>query len=362
VNIREREPDSTRGDVRAATDGSTYVHGDVAGEGPHSAQEARSGVGRDRGAKEIPMVPRERPRTYYDRPVVKEPVWKPEIPWYFFAGGLGGASSGLAYLAGLTGNRRLARRSWMLAFAGVSASPVLLILDLGKPERFLNMMRVFKITSPMSVGSWLLLANGAAVTPAASASLFGFPGRLGRIAQPIAALLGLPLSTYTAVLIANSAIPAWSEARAELPLLFASGAAASAGGGAAAITPPRYAGPARRLALAGAAGELVNSELIKRRLGGLASAYEEGTAGRLDKVSTALNLAGGALLAGAGRRRGAAVAGGALLLAGAACKRWAVFKAGFASADDPHQTVGPQRARLQQRRDGAKTEGDSATH
>jgi hypothetical protein len=299
------------------------------------------------------MVPKERPRTYYDRPVVKEPVWKPEIPWYLFAGGLGGASSGLAYLAGLTGNRELARRSWMLAFTGISASPLLLTLDLGKPERFLNMLRVFKVTSPMSVGSWLLVANGAAVAPATSASLVGFPGRLGRFAQPIAALLGLPLTTYTAVLIANSAIPAWSEARAELPLLFASGAAASAGAGAAAITPPRYAGPARRLALAGAAGELVNSELIKRRLGGLASAYREGTAGKLDKASTVLTVAGGALMAGAGRRRGPAVAAGALLLAGAACKRWAVFKAGFASAQDPHQTVGPQRARLEERKAAA---------
>jgi len=341
------KPDSTRGDVRASTDGSTYVHGD-SGEGPHSAQEARSGAGRDRGAKEIPMVPKDSPRTYYDRPVVKEPVWKPEIPWYFFTGGLGGASSALAYVATRTGNRRLARRSWALAFLGISASPALLISDLGRPERFFNMLRVFKVTSPMSMGSWLLLANGAAVAPAASASILGFPKGIGRIAQPIAAALGLPLVTYTAVLISNSAIPAWSEARTELPLIFASGGAASAGGAAAMITDPRYAGPARRLALVGAVGEIVNTQLLKRRIGDLASAYEEGEAGKLDRISTTLTVAGGALLAGAGRRRAGAVAGGALLLAGAVCKRWSVFKAGFASAADPQQTVGPQRARLEQ--------------
>ena len=217
MSAAKREPDSTRGDVRAATDGNTYVHGGSEGEGPHTAQEARSGVGRDRGAKEIPMVPKDRPRTYYDRPVVKPPVWKPEIPWYFFTGGLGGAASGLAYVAGVTGNRKLARRAWMVAFGGISVSPLLLITDLGRPERFLNMLRVFKVTSPMSVGSWLLLANGAAVTPAAGASVLGFPKGIGRLAQPVAALLGMPLVTYTAVLISNSAIPAWSEARVELP-------------------------------------------------------------------------------------------------------------------------------------------------
>ena len=349
MSAAKREPDSTRGDVRAATDGNTYVHGGSEGEGPHTAQEARSGVGRDRGAKEIPMVPKDRPRTYYDRPVVKPPVWKPEIPWYFFTGGLGGAASGLAYVAGVTGNRKLARRAWMVAFGGISVSPLLLITDLGRPERFLNMLRVFKVTSPMSVGSWLLLANGAAVTPAAGASVLGFPKGIGRLAQPVAALLGMPLVTYTAVLISNSAIPAWSEARVELPLIFASGGAASAGAAAAIATPVRYAGPARRLALAGAAGEFVNSQVMKRRLGGLAKAYEEGEAGKLDRTSTALTVAGGALLAGAGRRRAGAIAGGALLLAGAVCKRWAIFKAGFASAEDPQQTVGPQRARLKGR-------------
>jgi Polysulfide reductase len=349
VSPADHEPDEVRGDVRAATDGDTYVEGDSRGEGPRTAQEARTGVGRDRGTKEIPMVPKDRPRTYYDRPVVKPPVWRPEIPWYFFTGGLGGASSVLAYAATLTGNHRLARRSWFFAFLGISVSPLLLISDLGRPERFFNMLRVFKITSPMSVGSWLLVANSAAVTPAAAGQILGFPKGLGRRAEPAAALLGPPLVTYTAVLIANTANPAWSEARVELPLLFASGGAASAGAAAAIATPARYAGPARRLALAGAAGEIVNSQLMKWRLGGLARAYEEGEAGKLDKISTALTVAGGALLAGTGRRRMGAVAGGTLLIAGAVCKRWAVYKAGIASAEDPQQTVGPQRRRMEQR-------------
>jgi hypothetical protein len=362
VSPADREPESTRGDVRAATDGDTYVHGASRGEGPHSAQEARTGVGRDRGTKEMPMVPKDRPRTYYDRPVVKSPVWKPEIPWYFFAGGLGGTSSALAYAASVTGNRRLARRAWALAFAGISISPLLLISDLGRPERFLNMLRVFKVTSPMSVGSWLLVANGAAVAPAAGASLLGFPKRIGRRAEPVAALLGVPLSTYTALLIANSAIPVWSEARRELPFLFGSGAAASAGAAATVITPPRDAGPARRLAIAGAACELAVTRLMDRRLGDLAQPYKEGAAGKLERISTGLTVAGGALLAGAGRRRAAAIAGGSLLLAGAVCKRWSIFKAGFASAEDPQQTVGPQRERVEARKREAAVDGPTVSY
>jgi hypothetical protein len=344
------KPRSTRGDVRAATDGDTYVHGASAGEGPRSTQAARSGVGRDRGAKEIPMVPKDRPRTYYDRPVVKPPVWKPHIPWYFFTGGLGGASSALAFAASLAGNRRLARRAWGLAFFGISVSPLLLISDLGRPERFFNMLRVFKLTSPMSIGSWLLVGNVAAVTPAAAASLLGFPRRTGRVAEPLAALLGLPLCTYTAVLISNSAIPAWSEGRQELPLVFASGAAASAGAAAAMVTPVPYAGPARRLAIGGAVGELATARLMERRLGPLVESYKQGEAGKLDKLARALTVAGAAVMATASRRRSAAIAGGAMLVGGAICNRWSTFKAGFASAEDPHQTVAPQRKRLEERK------------
>jgi hypothetical protein len=183
--------------------------------------------------------------------------------------------------------------------------------------------------------------------------VIGFPKALGRRSEPAAAVLGPLLATYTAVLLTDTSIPVWSEARRELPFLFASGAAASAGAAATAITPPRDAGPARRLAIAGAAGELIATQLMERRLGELAGPYKEGTAGKLERASTGLTVAGGALLASAGKRRLAAIAGGGLLLAGAACKRWAIFKAGLASAEDPRQTVGPQRERLEQRKGAA---------
>jgi DMSO reductase anchor subunit len=289
------------------------------------------------------MVPDARPRSYYGQPVIKRPVWTWEVPSYFFTGGLAGASSGLAYLSERRGNRVLARRAWAIALAGMAAGPPLLISDLGRPSRFLNMLRVFKVTSPMSVGSWLLSAEGALTTAAAF-------GVRPRVAKPGAALLGLPLATYTGALVANTAVPAWHEARTELPFLFAAGAAASAGAAAAVVTPPRDAAPALRLAVLGAAAEVVTSRLMERRLGELGSPYREGAAGTFNRLADALTVGGGLVLAGRGRRRSGAVAGGVLVLAGAAAKRWAVFKAGLQSAADPAQTVAPQRRRIREGR------------
>lgn len=176
---------------------------------------------------------------YYGRPVLKEPVWTAMVPAYFFAGGLAGMSAALAFGARLAGNRQLARRALLVSLAGISASPPLLVADLGRPERFLNMLRVVKPTSPMSVGTWVLSAFGTALGGAVVAELLGGPLRaIGRIAEPAAALLGLPLSTYTAVLVSDTGVPAWHEARHELPFLFAGRSAASAGAAAAIITPP----------------------------------------------------------------------------------------------------------------------------
>jgi hypothetical protein len=339
-----------RGDVAGAVPAErTYVHGDApSSRGPGSAQETRTGVGsRGRGGGERSMVPRDKPRSYYDRPVVKAPVWTWEIPLYFFAGGTGGASAALAFAAERAGNRQLARSAWMVAFAGISASPALLVSDLGRPQRFLNMLRVFKLTSPMSVGSWLLLANGAAIAPAAAYGVLGRFRAIGRPAQAASAALGLPLVTYTAVLVANSALPVWSEARWELPMSFAGSAAASAGAAATALTPPRHAAPARRLAIGGAVAETLATQLMERRRGDTGSVFGEGTAGRLAKAATGLTITGAAVLGGSARRwRAGAMAGAAMLIAGSVCERWAVFRAGFVSAADPAATVGPQRQRL----------------
>ncbi|MEA2273919.1 MAG: hypothetical protein QOI98_2627 [Solirubrobacteraceae bacterium] len=292
------------------------------------------------------MVEPDRPRSYHGHPVIKEPVWKPEVPFYFFAGGMAGASAPLALLAEASGHDELARRAWAVALGGVAVSPALLISDLGVPKRFLNMLRVFKVTSPMSVGSWLLSAIAPAIGVATLHAWTGRPRAFGPAAKLGAAVLGPPLSTYTAALIANTAVPAWHEARGTLPFVFAAGSAASAGAVAAAVTPPRHAAPARRLAIGGAAAEIVAAQVMERRLGELGRPYREGSAGRFKRIALALMAAGAALLAYPGRRRAPAVAGGGLVAAGALCERWSVFRAGFQSAAQPEWTVGPQRERV----------------
>jgi DMSO reductase anchor subunit len=305
----------------------------------------------------VRQAPEEEVRSYYGRPVLKEPTWTWEIPLYFFFGGLAGASADLALISRIAGNDELVRRAVLVALGGAMVSPVLLISDLGRPERFYNMLRVVKPTSPMSVGTWILSAFGPAIGIATASELLGIFPRIGRLAEALSALLGPPLATYTAVLVADTSIPVWHEARRELPLLFAASSAASAGAAAAILTPTEHAGPARRLAIGGALVEIGVAEAMKRRLGAfLAEPYEKGDAGRFDNLSKACSGAGAALMALAGRkRRSAAVAGGALVLAGAVLERWSVYRAGFQSARDPKYTVMPQRERLRERlreRDG----------
>ncbi len=316
--------------------------------GQHPGTQAQATVspagadGRRRAATDRP-----RADSYYGRPIIAEPVWSWEIPWYFFTGGLGGASAALGFAAGVAGNERLARSAWATALGAVGVSPGLLISDLGRPERFLNMLRMLKVTSPMSVGTWILSASGACTALASSSSLLGWFPRLGKVAKLGAASLGPGLATYTAVLVADTAVPVWHEGRRELPFVFAGSSMASAGAAAAALTPVAQAGPARRLTVAGALLEGAATQLMEHRLGDLAEPFHQGECGRYARPAKALTTVGAAVVGYGGRRsRALAVAGGAAVLAGAALERLTIFKAGFQSARDPKYTVQRQRARL----------------
>ena len=139
-----------------------------------------------------------------------------------------------------------------------------LVHDLGRPERFLNMMRVAKPTSPMSIGTWILTAYGPGAGLAGAAELVrllpGQGGALGRLAVALARPAGLAaaavapgVAAYTGVLLADTATPGWHSAYRELPALFVSSAAAASGGLGMVGAPISEAGPARRLAIAGAA-------------------------------------------------------------------------------------------------------------
>ncbi len=296
------------------------------------------------------MVAPAEPRSYYGQPVLAKPVWSKEIPLYFWVGGVAGASAPLALVASLSGNDELARRAQGAALAGAVISPVLLIKDLGKPTRFFNMLRVFKVTSPMSVGSWILSGFGAAVTLGAAREFTDLVPRLGRAGQVAGLLLGPGLATYTATLIANTAVPAWHDARGELPYVFAASSLATAGGLATALTPARSAATARRLTVAGAAAELVITRVLERRLSArVGAAYHQGRPGQLLRAAKALTGAGAVAVVTSRGRRPAAIAGGLAVLAGGLLERWGIFEAGVASAQDPKATVGPQRDRITQR-------------
>jgi hypothetical protein len=221
------------------------------------------------------------------------------------------------------------------------------------------MLRVAKPSSPMSVGTWILVAYGPGSSLAAMAELLPpavratWPGRLLRAAaRPAglwAAALAPALASYTAVLLSQTAAPAWHDARRELPFIFTGSAAASGGGLGMLLAPVAEAGPARRLGAAGAAVELVASRLLERRPGLVTMAYTTGRAHRLRRASELLTL-GGAMTALTLARRGrpAAAAAGLALLAGSVLQRFGAFEAGVASTKDPAYVVVPQRERLAQ--------------
>jgi Polysulphide reductase, NrfD len=286
--------------------------------------------------------------SYYGKPIINRPVWSaPDIPGYLFLGGMAGTSSGLALLADLTRRGAVSKVSKSTATVALSLSMAALIHDLGRPGRFFNMLRVFKVTSPMSVGSWLLAAYAPAAIVSSASAWTGLVPRIGKLATATASVLGLGVSTYTAALISDTAVPSWHGGYREMPFVFAGSSAAAAGGMAALLSPRNEAGLPRRLAMTGAAFELASSHQMERRLGLAAEPYSKGRSGKVVKASKLLLTCGAAALAAGSRWSGLERVGGALTVAGSAMSRWGIFEAGMASADDPKYTVLPQRERLE---------------
>src|SRR5947207_9247119 len=153
------------------------------------------------------------------------------------------------------------------------------------------MLRMFKVTSPMSVGSWLLAASGSLTAVAVGSEFIGVYPRVGRVAKIASAVVGMPLATYTAGLVANTSVPAWHDARFTLPFVFAGSSAASAGAAAVALTPARDAGPARRLAVGGAVLSVGAAVAMERTLGELGEPYKKGLSGKLARAAGVLTLA-----------------------------------------------------------------------
>src|SRR4051794_14927072 len=232
--------------------------------------------------------------SYYGRPIVRAPVWKYDIPAYLFTGGLAAGSALLAAGADATGRPVLRRTGRIAALAALGASTYFLVNDLGRPKRFHHMLRVAKPTSPMSMGVWILAASGGAAGGAGGAEaapllprpLRGPARAAGHLGGAAAGALAPALATYTAILLADTAMPSWHEAHRELPFVFAGSAMASGAGAGligAGLAPggagPREAGPARRLATVGAALELYGAHKIETELGLLSEPYRTGRAG-----------------------------------------------------------------------------------
>ena len=289
--------------------------------------------------------------TYYGRPLLKSPVWIWTVPAYFYVGGVAGAAMVLALAGEIFGGdklRRFEERCRWIGAVGGGIGTGLLIYDLGRPARFLAMLRVFRPTSPMSVGSWVL----AAATPlsAGSALLTFAKGPLnaaGWAAGVGAGILGLPLSTYTAVLISNTAVPFWQAGRRILPLLFA----ASSMAGLASLLDLMPLSPAERdvargFGTAGRVGELAAGMVMEREVSRIAEVgrpLHAGVSGALWKAAKVATAASLVLSLWPGRSRGRRIAAGVLGTAGAICLRFAVFQAGRASAADPHAAFAQQR-------------------
>ncbi|MEA2154999.1 MAG: hypothetical protein QOE11_1139, partial [Solirubrobacteraceae bacterium] len=287
--------------------------------------------------------------SYYGRPIIKEPTWEAlDIAGYLFLGGLAGASSVVAAGASATGRPALARTAKCGAAGAITLSLGALVHDLGRPERFLNMLRVVKPTSPMSMGVWLLTAYAPIAGVAAVSDVTGRARAVGAAATVTAAMLGPGVASYTAVLIGDTAVPAWHDGFRELPFLFVGSAATAAAGLGLLGAPMRETAPVRRLALAGVMVEIASLKLLERRVGMVAEVFKKGRAGHLMRAAEALSAGGALLVALPATRRSrlACAVAGAGLLAASACTRFGIFEAGVASARDPKFTVGPQRERL----------------
>lgn len=312
--------------------------------------------------------------SYYGRPVVKAPPWREPIAVYLFLGGVAGGSGLLAFGAHVTSLPALRRSSRLVALGAVGAGTLALIEDLGRPERFLNMMRTVKVTSPMSLGTWILggFATCSGMLGALEADrmtgqrlpLGGLRRLLGAAEAPASlgqAALAPLLASYTGALLGNTVVPTWEAGRGHLSYLFVSSASLAAGGAAMLTNPVAEARPARLLATAGVVGDVVSMRRMKASMHPLeAEPLETGRAGRLLTWAERLAVAGGIGTVLGGRNRYLAAAGGAALLASSALTRFGVLYAGLESVKDPRRVVEPQKQRLAARRAAGVTD-DSIT-
>ncbi|MBE2317765.1 polysulfide reductase NrfD [Solirubrobacter sp. CPCC 204708] len=274
---------------------------------------------RARGGGEVPVA--------VQGPMIHATLWTWEVPVYFFVGGLAAGSSLVSVACDQFGDHEGAELARKLALGAVLPAPLLLIADLGRPARFLNMLRIFKVRSPMSMGAWCLVAFSTTATGAVAADVLGFK-RAGRAAGVATALLGSYLGSYTGALLAATATPLWARSRVLLAPIFVCTAAAS---GAGANRLLQRSGPTREalghLELLAMGGKLILSPINDRHIGSLAEPLEHHRAYKLSNWAARIGVALRLL------RRGGDVPS-VLFLASALLTRIAWIEAGKQSAGD----------------------------
>lgn len=314
------------------------------GHSPRPQSAAPLPVAREGGARHLARG--WEGETYYGRNVVKPSPFNWMVSTYIFLAGLSGSAEIIATVADLAGageERRMVSRGRRLALLAVAAGPPLLIADLHTPARFANMLRIFRRTSPMSIGSWVLTGFGGFAVATAGADALGRHG-LARVVQIPAALLGAGMSVYTAALLAATSTPLWAAAPRLLAVRFGSSAMASAAalmalaeradgdpGTAARLDGIAAAGTAVDLAASLAAGRVYREKGVDAPLRETpwGAAHRLGAEGAGAVVPLACYAAG---RLGGRRSAGLAIAAAVGILAGGAIMRFAVLYAGNASA------------------------------
>ena len=288
-------------------------------------------------------------------PFIKPPVWTWQVPVYFWVGGVASGSAFVALAADLAGDEWSASVARKVALGTVLPAPLLLIGDLGRPGRFLNMLRIFKPRSPMNLGAWCLMAFTIAGSGAVAMDLLGQRRAASAVGALNAGFAGY-LGSYAGVLLASTAVPLWARSRVFLGPVFvstatATGAAATrlslvATGRLAVGHPTRIA--LNRLEAAAMLTELVLSMVNERRLGRAGKVLSEGNPGRLFRAAKRL-AATGVVLNLLGPRRttvfGQHLASVLYLAAGLAF-RFAWVEAGKASARDDEAVALMARGRV----------------
>lgn len=291
--------------------------------------------------------------TYYDRPMLNPPIWRWAIPTYYYVGGLTGAALVLgaaAQMGDSSSREELIRRCHWIGVIGASVSGALLIEDLGMPSRFVNMLRVFRPTSVMNMGAWILTCTGgAAVGALLLRRRKGLLGKIGYMCGFAAGVFGAGLATYTGVLTGNTAIPLWQASRKVLPVLFGSSAMSSVG----AFFELTSENPdERRLTkIFGTVGQVVelgSSIAMEARAGvvpRVGRPFRRGLGGFLWRGAMLLTAAG--LVLGLLPKRGSRnreLAAGITGTVGSALMRVSIEHLGDASARDPRASFHQQRA------------------